>query len=542
MRPSGYSQGPVVRRRSFHLFGAKDSGDNAAEDTGNRQDEAKQESDLHDKVANGDETDISVDDNDGFVMSEIASEDLFDDIDFDDDFLFNAGDLDLDDGDGDLDAILAEMEEGDFLILADEDDDDSETVEGGAFVVASEGLDDDALLFADLDELGNGDDDEEFDDDDLMELLGMDDDADPDDLVELERLLTQKRKIDDALDLRRILGPQREVVMEYDSSDTAGAAAASGSELERALLQGVVPADAGVGSGSLPGDFGFDPLELSTKDYFKQTQNFLLGLLPDQDNEDNIGTAETGYDGSAIPNGWRLEDQEERPPALILRDYREAEIRHGRLAMLAAAFWPLQEIADRLFIPNSFGHTTVIYGGPTLPFFSLLMTAIMFLLGYLDIYAAAVKDADVGEAFLPGECFWDPLRMLDGAPDEMKRNMQQRELNNGRMAMVAVAAYILEEAISHRPLVSLPFNEFLFEPAYEIPVVQAWLDQQFQTPSPTFIFPEVGTVDFVETLKEVLEEEQQGAKAAADVATNVAAGLDGVVENAADAFPNNLLQ
>ena len=45
----------------------------------------------------------------------------------------------------------------------------------------------------------------------------------------------------------------------------------------------------------------------------------------------------------------------------------------------------------------------------------------MLNLGYLDIFASEIKKDESGEAFLPGECFWDPLKMLDGAPDEMKR-------------------------------------------------------------------------------------------------------------------------
>ena len=175
-----------------------------------------------------------------------------------------------------------------------------------------------------------------------------------------------------------------------------------------------------------------------------------------------------------------LEDPNKpRPAALILRDYREAEIRHGRLAMLAAILWPLQEIIDRVVLPDQFGQTTFIYGGVTLPYISLLMTAMMMLLGYLDIYAAAIKDQDTGDAFLPGECFWDPLSILEGAPDIMKRNMQEREISNGRFAMVAVLMYILQEGVTHEPVINLAWNQALFEPAFEIPAVQEWLDTQF---------------------------------------------------------------
>ena len=53
--------------------------------------------------------------------------------------------------------------------------------------------------------------------------------------------------------------------------------------------------------------------------------------------------------------------------------------------MLAAVIWPLQEILDKLFIPESFGSMTVVYGGTTLSFHPLLMTFLMLNLGYLDI-------------------------------------------------------------------------------------------------------------------------------------------------------------
>jgi len=269
------------------------------------------------------------------------------------------------------------------------------------------------------------------------------------------------------------------------------------SPLEEALYQGVVPATAGVGSKCLPGDYGFDPLGLATKDYFKQVQNFLLMLIPPvRDNGDEEGndkqeevkqqqqqkqllqktTTTATTTTSTTPTTYT---DSSRPPALILRDYREAEIRHGRLAMLAAIIWPLQEIFDRLFIPQRFGETTMIYGGTTLPFLSLFMTLLMLLLGYLDIYANAIKDEDAGDAFLPGECFWDPLSMLVGASDDAKRIMQLRELNNGRWAMVAVFFYVVQETMTHQPLITLPWNEVLFEPAYVIPAVQAWLDERF---------------------------------------------------------------
>ena len=239
--------------------------------------------------------------------------------------------------------------------------------------------------------------------------------------------------------------------------------------LEKALLQGVVPVSANVGSDCLPGDFGFDPLNLASKDYFQSTQRFLIDLVPESNIDESLTTENTNAQNRNMP----------RPKALILRDYREAEIRHGRLAMLAAIFWPLQEQLDQLLLDEDQAGP-LLYGPVTLPYFPLLMTLIMLLLGYMDIYSQSIKDRDaIGEAFLPGDCFWDPLRILEGAPDSMKRNMQERELFNGRVAMIAVVAYLWEEAITHLSLAQIQGNELLLKPAYQVPYIQEWLDNQF---------------------------------------------------------------
>jgi hypothetical protein len=259
-----------------------------------------------------------------------------------------------------------------------------------------------------------------------------------------------------------------ETYLEMTGSDLSSIQQSGASRLEQALLQGVVPVSAKVGSNSLPGDFGFDPLELATKDYFKRVQTFLLNLLPKRDSDDEDAT---DWDST--------ESSKDRPSALILRDYREAEIRHGRLAMLSSVFWPLQEMLDRLVLDDSqFG--PLLYGPVTLPYFPLFMTAIMLLLGYLDIYSQSIKDYNkVGDAYLPGDCFWDPLRILQGAPDSMKRRMQERELFNGRASMLAFASFTWEELMSHKPLIEIEGNVILFEPLYQVPYIQSWLDAQF---------------------------------------------------------------
>lgn len=228
---------------------------------------------------------------------------------------------------------------------------------------------------------------EEFDRETLLEILGLEDDGktitiseDEDGMLpELNLFLDDwNSSASEQQTKSKEMPPKRESGIDKGIKN-----------LERALMGGVVPVEAGVGSGMLPCDYGFDPLNLSTKDYFKKIQNFILNLVPARKSETTTDGNQLREPeaGAAMPTLGFVGQDDDRPPALILRDYREAEIRHGRLAMLAAIIWPLQEILDRIFIPDSFGSTTVIYGGPTLPFMPLIMTFFMLNLGYLDIYS-----------------------------------------------------------------------------------------------------------------------------------------------------------
>jgi light-harvesting complex I chlorophyll a/b binding protein 1 len=335
----------------------------------------------------------------------------------------------------------SEFDDEDGLLDNDEDDDDDDLL----------GETEEEFLRKELARLGSLEDALMEIEQDLESFLDENDDKD------VEEELDGASGVEDLFSF--LEEPEEDIYSSAEEEEEEESSSSSlPSELEKALLQGVVPAAAGVGSQCLPGDWGFDPSDLATKDYILQIQYRLLQFMP--------GTEQTP-------------PPPPRPSALILRDYREAEIRHGRLAMLAAMIWPLQEMLDRLLLDGEqFG--PLIYGPITLPYFPLFMTLAMMLLGYLDIYAKAIQDRDdIGDAFLPGDCFWDPLNMLEGAPASMKRNMQERELFNGRVAMLAFAAYVFEEATTRIPLIEIEGNELLFLPAYQIPYIQEWLDTQF---------------------------------------------------------------
>lgn len=363
-----------------------------------------------------------------------------------------------------LEEILAELDEAMGDVGDDDDDDDINNF---------------------YDEHAHGDEDEDWamwTKDSLSELFStLEEEDDEEESTQAETPLETTSQSSSSSTQKMSTKPSDTTLKTSSTTSPPAASLPSSSlaNLEQALSQGVVPVSAGVGTDCLPGDFGFDPLQLADKDYFYQIQSTLLRLLPASSSSTTSKTATTTTPSTT------------RPRALILRDYREAEIRHSRLAMLAAIVWPLQEMLDKFLLPDQlFG--PLVYGPVTLPYFPLAMTLILLLLGYLDIYSQAIKDMDqIGDAYLPGDCFWDPLNVLPPADattngsdananlDGMKRRMQERELFNGRAAMMAVLAYTWEEVVTHQAIIDLPGNKVLFTPIYQLPMVQEWLDSVF---------------------------------------------------------------
>jgi light-harvesting complex I chlorophyll a/b binding protein 1 len=207
----------------------------------------------------------------------------------------------------------------------------------------------------------------------------------------------------------------------------------------------------------IPGDYGFDPLNLGSTD---------LHVFSATDKA--------------------------RDPYLVLKDYRDSELRHGRLAMLAALAFPVQELlapSVARLLSQQFGNTglsdllaetagrspSVLNGGlEHVPLaFGLLVAG---AIGALDLASLDLR-RDKGDAFVPGDYGFDPLRLMQGASPEQWHDMQTKEVNNGRLAMVAIAAYVAEEALGKAPIVAL--TPGLFTPFFYQPWVLQHLDAAF---------------------------------------------------------------
>ncbi len=146
-----------------------------------------------------------------------------------------------------------------------------------------------------------------------------------------------------------------------------------------------------------------------------------------------------------------------------LKNYREAELKHGRLAMLAAVGWPIAEelqgpISKALGQPDLLvtgcaggGYNcadalsrvpSVLNGGldKISPFYWL---AVLALSAGIEAYGLQIAKR---ENYLPGDLGFDPLNLYAGKDARWKSDMQLKELNNGRLAMIAITGYAFNEA------------------------------------------------------------------------------------------------
>jgi hypothetical protein len=145
-----------------------------------------------------------------------------------------------------------------------------------------------------------------------------------------------------------------------------------------------------------------------------------------------------------------------------LRSYREAEIKHSRLAMLAAAGWPLSELLDKK-IAAAFNLTPLLDATDRVP--SLLngglgkvspvyWVVVLVFAGIIDFNGTnrATFAVEEGKGYSPGNLAFDPLGLYPKNEDE-QMYMQTAEIKHGRVAMVAVVAYAIEEYVFKKGIV-----------------------------------------------------------------------------------------
>lgn len=147
-----------------------------------------------------------------------------------------------------------------------------------------------------------------------------------------------------------------------------------------------------------------------------------------------------------------------------VRRWRESELVHGRVAMLAALGFIIgEQLEDFPAFLNADGHIT----GPAIYQFqqveargAVFWEPLVLAIGLCESYRVACGWASpTGEGFNSlkddyemGNLGFDPLGLAPKDDPAAWKEIQTKELNNGRLAMIAIAAFTAEELVSKQEI------------------------------------------------------------------------------------------
>jgi len=145
-------------------------------------------------------------------------------------------------------------------------------------------------------------------------------------------------------------------------------------------------------------------------------------------------------------------------------NYREAEVKHGRLAMLASVGWLSSEelqgaIANRLGLPDDLANgelaPSLVNGGlGSLP--AWFLPGVFMVSAWIELVPRQQGNRDnllkykPQRGRVPGDLKFDPLALegtLAGMGYSLPR-LHNAEVKHGRAAMVAIAAFVAQELVT----------------------------------------------------------------------------------------------
>lgn len=183
---------------------------------------------------------------------------------------------------------------------------------------------------------------------------------------------------------------------------------------------------------------------------FVQKPKILDGSLP----------GDVGFD----PFGFAGNDK------ATLMNMREAEIKHSRLAMLAVAGWPIAELFDKKIaamfgmkdLLTSTGESPSVLNGGLEKIEPEYWIGVVALAAIFELQNNEMKETKKGK-YTPGDCGFDPLNFFPEDASSQKE-MQTKEIKHGRVAMIALLGFIVQEALYRTPVVAE--TPFFFKPIF----------------------------------------------------------------------------
>ncbi|KAL3767875.1 hypothetical protein ACHAWU_000548 [Discostella pseudostelligera] len=162
---------------------------------------------------------------------------------------------------------------------------------------------------------------------------------------------------------------------------------------------------------------------------------------------------------------------------------QESEVRHARLAMLAAVGWPMSELLAPDWMLQDGCAPSVLNGVNPLSF--LAIAGFLGAAGFFE-YKTALRpslDTPMGKLHakdmsaiwkygVAGDYNWDPLNWYSSCGDDFKgrKGLRDVELSHGRVAMLAITYFAAWEALTSHAIVE---NNMLFHPNALFPLLVA---------------------------------------------------------------------
>merc|ERR1719428_282213 len=137
--------------------------------------------------------------------------------------------------------------------------------------------------------------------------------------------------------------------------------------------------------------------------------------------------------------------------------FREAELKHGRVAMLAALGFPVAEKFHPLFGGNIDAPSYLAFQQTPLETF---WPFVVLAIGAIEIQSVSIFEEPFGPNGVGGDKWWtlkadrvpgdfalDPLGLYPSDPEE-QIEMKTKELNHCRLAMIGIAGMVVQELVS----------------------------------------------------------------------------------------------
>ena len=174
--------------------------------------------------------------------------------------------------------------------------------------------------------------------------------------------------------------------------------------------------------------------------------DYLDGTLAGDNGFDPLCLVPLAKDPLKFAGPWSVEERQKAMASMSAEEaatavdfMREAEIKHARMAMLAVVGWPISEL-----MPWAQGRAPSLFNGGlgdglTLPF-------VLAVAGFAATQEMKkVKGGDFG---------FDPLGLSKEEGAFFAQRMRSNEIFNGRLAMLAITGFAVQEFLWQKPVVA----------------------------------------------------------------------------------------